>query len=577
MLKKSLSTLVPFPAPAEYTLVLSSLLFFTALMHGDVIHAYWRLHDGDLLLFALQYQPLDYFFSPDTIARQSTHLTPWNVLFYDINLFLFGISPRGHYLHMMFLLWVSSALTYMLLRMKFCKSCSFFAAMLFLAGLPTVEAVQQLMSGHYLTGLIFTQLAIFLYLRALEKNNNQFLAIAGGFFYLLATACKEIYVPLFIVLFFINFKHNFKALWPFLLVAILYVLWRFFAVDTFIGGYTPDLNTLNPLQIAREFLSIPFILFGRQWYSFIVIVLLSLLLLHTLIKKELSFSLLIVSVIAVLLPLLPLTIYPGLDSGNNRYFYLLWWGISVLTAIMLSHYTTKRGQFFSLLVGVFILGATVSYAAQYKNNYLIHFLTYGEQHYHFVTAGPDSKADDKGVVFLLVEGKLSNYWKKVLKAMLKAHELENKSSDRKVKIVDLPELYELIKHNKNSAVYQYHLKNKKIEKINHLLPVKFNRLRRHFVKDVDLSIKLFFDSEKLKWELTPRLQGSYKIYFKHVSGHLNVVTVNSEGVIPYPSGARINFYVVYFSPQGWITASPVLSFDSLQSPAFQWQGKSLVP
>ena len=185
---------------AEYFIVAIILFLMTWYFHGSAFNGFWRFHDGMHILFALTHSPWQYFFDPVTIAEQSTHLTPWNVLFYDINISLFGLTPKWHYTHLILLIWGGCFMTFILLRIQLGIFFSLFGAVFFLLGLSTTESVQQLMNGHYLTGLIFTQISIYLYILSLNKNNNKALAILGAFFYLLATTCKEVYVPLIIIL-----------------------------------------------------------------------------------------------------------------------------------------------------------------------------------------------------------------------------------------------------------------------------------------------------------------------------------------------------------------------------------------
>jgi len=112
-LRQKLSHLNP---QIEFFAVAIILFLLTWLLHGSAISGFWRLHDGMHILFALNHSPWQYFFDPSIIAAQSTHLTPWNVLFYDINISLFGLNPKWHYTHLIVLIWGGSFLTYILLK-----------------------------------------------------------------------------------------------------------------------------------------------------------------------------------------------------------------------------------------------------------------------------------------------------------------------------------------------------------------------------------------------------------------------------------------------------------------------------
>ena len=562
----------------EKYLAALALFFFTFYFHGEILNAFWRLHDGKLILFALNFDPLDYFFNPAAIASQSSHLTPWNIFFYEINLFLFGLNPRWHYAHMLLLLWISSVLTYLLLRTKVTSLYALFGALIFLTGLSTVESTRELMSGHYLTGLVFCQLAILFYLLSIKKDNNQTYAVTGAFFYLLSTACKEIYVPLIIVLPFINHRPNLKTLRPYIVVALLYILWRFVSIESFIGGYTPNLSGLNIIQIVKELASIPGILLGTGGFSYITLAVVGYLFILSLIQKKLSPLLFFSSAIALLVPLVPLTLYPGIDSGNNRYFYLIWWGFSVFIAFLLNNSVTSRNRYekpVTLLFGLFLLISTAIHAENYKKQYLDTFMAFGEKHYQFLL--DHEKNNDDQPVLLLLEGKLIKYWKNVLYSFVRACNLSGMQLDKSVKLVDTAELFEFKRQNPGLDVYQYSPETRKIENVNALMSAKLRRFQKRYIKDVPLAIHLSIEGQELKWKFSPYQQGIYKIYYSNDQGQFKAVTANYEGQVRYSSAISKRFYVNYQSPQGWIAQTPELSFDSQKSNTFTWSGLSVLP
>jgi len=555
----------------EYWLIATILFLITWYIYGSSYDGFWRLHDGMHILFALTHSPLQYFFDPASIAAQSTHLTPWNVFFYDINISLFGLNPKWHYTHLILLIWGGCFLTFILLRTQLRSIYSLFGALFFLSGLSTTEAAQQLMTGHYLTGLIFAQVSIYLYILSL-KNNNKALAILGAFFYLMATTCKEIYVPFIIVLPFLpvkDLKERITSFLPYCIAAIIYIAWRFIMIPSFIGGYSPNLDGIVFIDIVKQFLQIPFILFGSEWYSYIALTGVAYLLMRAIIRHQISLLLVFFSALALLSPLVPLTIYPGLDSGNNRYFYFLWWGISALLAFLLSKNKTNKEHFVMVFIGFVLVIAINAHSFSYKNKYLNNFNLYNEQLYQFVLGQQTG--------YLLIEGKLVNYWKRVFYAMLKANEISSGKSLPFVKLVDIHELFEIKKHKSNVNVFQYSPDSNRVENINKILPIKLNRLRKKFVKGVNLSLYIHYDGKALKWLFGPLTEGVYKIFYIDNKGEYKALNTTHQGSIDFSATNRVNFYFSYISPEGWIAQSPKLFYDPANSNTFSWKGTSIIP
>jgi hypothetical protein len=133
----------------------------TLVMHHSALNGFWRFDDGWLLGFAACYAPWEYFFLPSFTREISySFITPWLPLTYDTNLALFGLNPLGHYAHQLVSLWLAAYMSFLVLRLWMSLGWAVFGAMLFLVGTPTVHIAQELMTGHYLEGLIFACVAI---------------------------------------------------------------------------------------------------------------------------------------------------------------------------------------------------------------------------------------------------------------------------------------------------------------------------------------------------------------------------------------------------------------------------------
>ena len=256
------------PAQSNRVFSLAAIALLAAatyILHKSALSDSWRLDDGFHMGFVTQYSPWQYFFVPEITRLQSAHVTPWNVFFYDISLWLFGFNQKWYYAHQLIMLWLTSIATFFFLRLWIVPSGALFGAMLFLAGAPTVHIAHELMTGHYTAGLLFTITALHSYVLAIRQQSWR-RAWIGALFYLLATTCKEIYVPLVGILLFLptstHLKVRFRFSLPFGLVALFYIFWRYQVVGGFVGGYRPDNTGYDPIQIVKILSHIPIYLFG---------------------------------------------------------------------------------------------------------------------------------------------------------------------------------------------------------------------------------------------------------------------------------------------------------------------------
>ena len=304
-----------------------SLLIITFAIHGDALQMGFGRDDGGGLAKALRLSPADYFLDPPTSAAVSgMSVSPWHVFVYDINIMLFGLNSYWHHFHLVSIVWLTAVATYMLLKLWLSTSWSVLGAILFIAGTPTLYISHEEMSGHYLYGLIFTIFSIYLFIHS-ERTNNFKLNCVSAFFYLLAVACKEIYVPLPLILIsyqVTNIKRRLQMTLIHWVILICYAIWRYNAFGgSLIGpkGIGPDL-----VSAGNSFLTVPNLLFGSSIFSSTAAAILTILLIINIRGRQWLFA---ISIIAVLLtPLFPVSVNPGF-SAPDRLLYLIWWAICV--------------------------------------------------------------------------------------------------------------------------------------------------------------------------------------------------------------------------------------------------------
>jgi hypothetical protein len=296
-----------------------SLLIITLAIHGDALQMGFGRDDGGGLVTALRLSPADYFLDPPTSAGVSG-------MSVCINIMLFGLNPYWHHFHLISIVWLTAVATYMLLKLSLSTSWSVLGAILFIAGIPTLYISHEEMSVHYLYGLIFTILSIYLFILS-ERTNNYKLNCVSAFFYLLSVACKEIYVPLPLILIayqFTNIKVRLQITLIHWVIFICYAIWRYNAFGgSLIGpkGIGPDLASA-----VNSFLTLPNLLFGKSIFSSMAAAILTVLGIINIRGRKWMFA---ISIIVVLLiPLFPVSVNPGFDAPN-RLLYLIWWAICV--------------------------------------------------------------------------------------------------------------------------------------------------------------------------------------------------------------------------------------------------------
>lgn len=311
------------------TLLLTAI---TLLAHGQSLGGFWRWDDGAHLNYAAQYTPRQYFLEPGVAqGHSSANVAPWNVLFYDVNLSLFGMAPAGHYAHLLLLVALGATLFYAVLRRWLAPLPALIGAIALLLGKPTAHIAAGLMHGHYATGFVFAMLSILGWTRYLQGGRGYWLGLAA-LAYLLATTCKEVYVPLVGLLPFLpagTLRQRLRALVPFVVIALAYVGWRYLLLGRLVGGYSQ--GVFDAGEALRQLLKLPKLLLGSKPPGNLLALAFLGLLCIAAVKRRLNGPMLAVCLCIVLLPLVPLTAFPGIHSPD-RYLFVPWIAFSACLA-----------------------------------------------------------------------------------------------------------------------------------------------------------------------------------------------------------------------------------------------------
>jgi hypothetical protein len=319
---------------------LLALAALTLLLHHGALQGGWRNDDPMLLAFAAAFSPAQYFFTREGMLQLSYASTsPWAGLFFDSNLALFGLSPRGHYAHMLVLLWGIASATALGLRRWLDAPAAWAAGALFLAMPPTGAVAQQLMTGHYAWGLLFSVLALWAFARAIDRDSLRW-AVAAAALYGLAALCKELYVTLPAVLLAwpgAGWQRRLRCVAPALAVAVAYAAMRL-AVLGGVGGYAVLEAQPTDLQRWDRLATLLRQMHGATLGpgSAGLLALLAVAAMAAVAWREgrrLHPLLAAGSALALLIPALPaFGLGSGLGYGNDRIAFALGWAVALLVA-----------------------------------------------------------------------------------------------------------------------------------------------------------------------------------------------------------------------------------------------------
>jgi len=577
--RRDLGSVKQYVKRYEELIALVTLGLLAFAIHKSALNGFWRFDDGAHLEFAALYSPWQYFLQPSVMLLQSyAHITPYNVLFYEINLALFGMEPRWHYAHQIIILALTAFSTYRFLRFWQGPLASLLASMLFLGGLPTLFVAQQLMTGHYATGLLFTVLSLHSFVLGVQRNHRGFVWL-GAVLYLLATTCKEVYVPLVLLLLAIpigELKTRLKAALPYAAIAIVYTLWRYAVLGQLIGGYvgTPS----DSWEQWFQMLSIPLLMLGwlREYgitnyflgqgrLYFVAAIVTLLLIAVTAYRKRLAWTLIAVSLPIILLPLLPLTKNPGIHLAD-RYLFVAWWACSVLLGTLVGNLRptgVERVLKGACAVGLVALFFTLQAGVHRR---ISPWLGVEDTLYQTVMHMDTRNA--------LIPPPNRDYYKTVLSGARHAASLIVKGADVTAAkfVIDKSSLCEYAK--KGHTILEFDATCNCMKDVTHQITASLTRLLDQEVNSipgVPLMVKLALRNSTLSWELGPYTDGVYTVIFGSSPNK-----VPAKGSIPWAKSELMQFKIRHVSPDGRVAISPSLDFDMTQQSEFSWQGSSLV-
>jgi hypothetical protein len=555
------------PFPGSAVLVFMLCLLVTLGLYGSVLQSWWCCDDPQILKHALRYSPWEYFAVPEAWRALIPYsLTPWLSLTYDLDNTLFGLKPGGYYSHNLLVIALCAWLICQIARQWVDKIYAFGAAVLFLVGSPVMVASQQLMVRHYLEGLLFYLIALWLVIWKLREGREQPIWLSVIAFAVAATA-KEIYLPLGFIPFLLpigGFRQRLKIAWPFLMVMLLYVPWRLYMLGELLGGYTPaaELGRSDLMAALGQFVNIPGLLLTLPWLSLSGVVLIVVLLF----RRKVDFRGVLLAVVMPLLllaPLIPLARQPGIGAGSDRYFIALWAAVALGFSIILGLAAAGRVAWvrLSVLAALVVLIASAWVHARQVHDTLLPSLQ--EQ---YVQGQALFMADSRDI-FYLTSGLAPWY----VSGLMDLRREFGRSGPPPVVVADELELSKMVLMN--HRVFRYESTTRTMVESTSKVQLILTEWRKK-VRPAALSVTMAFDTatKTMRWQLGPYQTGSYTLL--PVGGRYQLPPKGALRMEKPPAG----FYRFrYDAPEGWLIYSPPLQFvvDGCGTYRLSWQGAGL--
>lgn len=537
--------------------VVAILLAIVLMLNAGVLGAGWRWDDTQILLHAHQYSIWQDFLRPDIWQQFSpANLTPWLIFSFEVDMTLFGLDPRAFYLHQLLAITAAAAMLYLCLTLWCHRGFALAGALVFVCGLPVMLVAEQLMTRHYIEGLVFALMALYAFVFHL-RTGQRWAWAASLMLYVLAITAKEVYVPLPLVLLALsetdtqkNVLKRLQSVAPFFVVTALYALWRGYMLESVSGGYVDSSEYLSPAFISEvlvAFRRFPELLAGGgAWFLLLALAVLWGGSLYQSIRQRQVPWLALVVTLVVLLPLVPLVRSPGITLAD-RYLLLPWAVVSFSLAWCASRVVTSVN-----------LRAPLPVDAARALPHLMIPLVMVVSLLHAIpvrqaVAASGKEFDvqsvflwdhDDSVAYVPSFHAVNAFWFATGMQALKQR-ITGEASP--VAVVD--ELYLTQDHVRRLFSYQSDCQC--MQDISDRIPDMQSQFIERLRNDVPLSLSFSYQQGYFSWRFGPWQEGSYHV----VSDRLGVLPLPPTGQLRVTLEDNVPFYLRYSSPEGWMTYS----------------------
>jgi hypothetical protein len=514
----------------QWSVAIVVLIFVIGNFYFQLLKGYFQSDDISWIWFSATKSVGDIFFSPvDYRAIGSSNFTPMLGLSFKVDWLLFRMEPWGYYIHNIIAVLAAGFALFLFMRHYAGSLTSFISFILFLLNPVVFYVTSWSSTRHYIEGLFFALISLYLTLRA-ERAGK--VSLLNGGFYLLSALSKEIYVVLpLITVIILNDRlmqrvRNTISLWIGLLI---YSLWRLWILGG-MGGYPfPDClglkSFLTGIYKTASFISSHF--FGSYQILFWIVLLIIIITM----TKKIRILKIVFMLVVIFLPILPVINLIDFHHSWARYVFHLS-VFMMFVGVLWGHENFVNGGWRRVIV--ILIAITVT---------LLFFMRDKEFKAVFYT---DSTVAKKTTEEFLYSGKeyiraaQPIWFYDGLKDVYKYY--YGKEINTKV----LPE--------EALIAYLSDEKRKEITSSGYSIPTESNKNIRYGV----INGKINIEGYKIKWDFGPYKDGKYLIIRGRYDGLFNYGTpVSRKGGYLfgkyYPDNGKEIYYlrVIYQSPEGW--------------------------
>lgn len=544
-------------------LLLISITFICFNHH--LLSANWRWDDTQILVHVLNTSALDNFVNPDVWRKFSpNNLTPWLILTFKIDYFLFGLNPLGFYLHhILSLIILTFLFVYLTIRLTNNRYSGFIFFIIFISGAPLYTVTEQLMTRHYIEGMIFCLLSVIFSLKYSDTKNKKHLLVSV-LFYSLAAISKEIYVPsigILLLIYFYNKVLSYKIITLHFIIGLAYTGWRFFMLPSVIGGYSTGNSNSSGIEIEKYlngYLKIPDLIFGNFWlFPLVTILILTLFYFY---KNPKNITFILISCIFILLPLAPLINYPGINNPD-RYLFAFWAFLSLFISVSAFNLFDFNKSIINKIIFLLFLSFTLPLAANQSHKFRGYAILMGNE---FDTHALFINDNNNEINFYPSKLILDSGWFITglfdLKKIILNHE-------NKIKIIT----DEIFIKDVLTNFWIYSQECKCIEDKTYDLENTKNLLTKSIRLDAPLSIDLKIKRlpDQVEWNFGPYTEGSYEVLLPDSYGAIKFQKTGSLKIQIDPN-KDIGIILKYTDPTGWTTYSPLQKIG-IFTPTVDWK------
>lgn len=466
------------------------------------------------------------FFIPEQYrAINGSNFTPMLGLSYKIDWLLFGMNPKGYFVHNLIAGLFAGAAFFFLVRYYSNTFTGFAGVVLFLLNPLTLSVFSWSAARHYTEGMFFALVSFYLYARKAETGRAP---VLSAVFYLLSALCKETYVVLPAVLFLItkgSIAQRVRNTLLFWIALVIYFLWRLWMLQS-MGGYQTFMPVDLKSGLFRLIEFMPQHLFGSYRMLFWVIAIFIFLMM----SKKIRAVLLAVIAGILLMPIVPVSSLFDIQYTWARYVFHLT-VFMIFIGVLWGRENLKQNGWKRASVVIVLITAITLFVI--RDNELK------------TTLYKDSENSRKTTEAFLYSDK------KFISAEQPAwfydglRDINEYLYGKKIDTMIIPE----------EKLIKYISEKRRLDILSdgNDIASKAGEFRKNIIKG-----KLALNGYRIKWKLGPYKEGNYFIIRGRFPGLYNYVSpVKDRGGYLfgeyYPDGRPEVFYlkVVYQSPEGW--------------------------